>query len=134
MSQEVTGRTRTFTAGAAIPQYSRVKLSSGKLAVADGADGAITIGTTTRETFADGDEVAVLLRNAQGTHQFIASEAIAVGDACYTVDDGEVEKSAAATTLVGIALTASSADQGLVLRFTAPPGAALFVCSGPPPA
>lgn len=99
--------TRSFTAGAALSQYRRVRLDSGVLAYA-GASDADCIGTLSRDTFAASEVVSVRLRNAEGTHRLIASGVIAAGAAVYAAANGKVADSG--TVLVGEALTAAGAD------------------------
>jgi hypothetical protein len=112
MSQYVDTATRTFTAGGAIGKYIRVKLSSGKLAAADAADGSAWIGVTAAETFADGDEVAVILKNKQGTCPMFAGAAVAAGAVVHGIDGGEIDDSG--SNAVGIALEAATADGDII--------------------
>lgn len=116
MAQYVETATRSFVAGGAIPQFSRVKLSTGKLAACAITDGpGVELGTTEQAAFADGDVVAVRLKSAQGTRKVIAAGAIAVGAPVYTAADGEVNDVAAATSyLRGIALSEAAADQDII--------------------
>lgn len=97
---------RQFTAGAAIAQYLRVKLSAGKLAKAGSTD--VELGTMTVASFADGDVVGVRLRTAEGTSLMVAAAAITAGNPCYAGANGKVD--ASGTILMGIALSAASAD------------------------
>lgn len=110
MSQYSDGGCRTFEADEAIPVYSRVKLDAdGKVTIAGLADK--DIGVAMREAFAAGDEIAVKLRNAQGTLPCLASEAIAVGATVYTEASGKVQDTAQATAFIfGTAVTAATAD------------------------
>lgn len=103
------GPTRTFQVSAAIGQFVRVRLSSGKLVAAD-ADDNDYIGVTCRETFAADEYVVVRLRNAAGTHTAIANAAIAVGELCVLADDGEVGPASANSAPYAIALAAATAD------------------------
>jgi len=114
MSQQVDGNHKTFEADAAIPIYSRVKLDSdGKITVAGLADK--DIGTATREAFAAGDEIAVKLRTAAGTHKMLASEALAAGATVYTETSGQVQDTAQATAFqVGTALEAATAANDVI--------------------
>jgi len=120
MAQFVDGPARTFTAGAAIPQHARVKLSSGVLvvAVAGTTDEVLEIGTMEKESFASGDIVAVRLRSAAGTHKMIASAAIAEGVAVYGAVDGEIATTSSGAA-IGVSMEAAGADQDIieVLRF-----------------
>lgn len=108
MSQMVETPTRTFTTGAALARYLRVVLSAGKLAAAGIADREL--GQTERRTYADGDAVAVRLRNAPGTCIMIANAALAVGADVFTAAAGKVGASASTARKIGTALSASAAD------------------------
>lgn len=111
----------TFTAGAAIAQYLRVKLTAGKLAVAALADGPGTeLGTLEEASFADGDIRAVLSRNAPGSRKMVANGALAVGAKAYTAAGGKIGASAAGAFLEGIVLTAATADGDVVEVLTDP--------------
>jgi hypothetical protein len=114
MSQYVDGNTKTYVCDEAIPMYARVKLDSdGRVTIAGLADKEI--GTATRETFAAGEEVAVRLRTAAGTHKMIAIEAIAAGATVYTEAAGKVQDTAAQTAFqVGTALEAATADLDII--------------------
>jgi hypothetical protein len=105
----------TFTAGAAIGQHLRVKLSSSKLAVAVLADGpGVELGTLEEASFADGDVRAVNPRNAPGSRKMVANAALAVGAKVYTAAAGKVGATATGAFLEGIALTASAADGDII--------------------
>lgn len=111
----------TFTAGAAIDQFLRVKLTAGKLAVAVLADGpGVELGTLLEESFADGDIRAVRARNAQGSRKMVANAALAVGAKCYTAAAGKVGATGTGAFLEGIALTASAADGDVIEVLTDP--------------
>lgn len=113
MSQFVTGPIRTFTAGAAIAEHTRVKLSSGVLAAAGLADKEL--GVMAQASLASGQEVGVRLRTAEGTFKAIAAEAIAAGSEVYTAASGKVADTATATSfLIGTALTAATADGDII--------------------
>lgn len=118
MSSFVHSPTRTFTAGGALAQYRRVKLSTGKLAYAGASDS--DIGTLETAAFADGDTRAVRLRNAEGTAQMVASEAISLGATVYAAADGKV--AASGSIVVGQALVAAGANNDVieVLRHSDP--------------
>lgn len=104
------GPAKTFTAGAAIGANLRVKLSAGVLAAAGSTD--VEIGTLQEESFASGDVRAVLLRNAAGTAEMVASEAITAGNPVYAAASGKV--AASGTVLLGIAISAASADGDII--------------------
>ena len=111
MSQFVETPTKMFTANGAIDQYRRVKLSSGKVAVSGDTDR--DIGTIERETFADGDPIAVRLMNAQGTRKMVASAAITAGVAVYGAASGKVS-STSNENFIGTALEAAGADNDVI--------------------
>lgn len=106
--------TKTFAASAAITQFARVKLASdGTIAAAGLAEKEI--GTALVPAFAAGDDVAVKLSSAPGTHKMIAKEAIACGARLYTEAGGKVQDTAEATAYqVGTALTAAAAENDII--------------------
>ncbi len=111
----------TFEAGAAIAQHLRVKLTSGKLAVAVLADGpGVELGTLEEASLASGDMRAVRSRNMIGSRKMIASAALAVGAKCYTAAGGKVGATATGAFLEGIVLTASAADGDIIEVLTNP--------------
>ena len=59
-----------------------------------------------------GDVVAYAYGNKQGTTKMISSEAITAGSPCFAAADGEV--AADGTVFIGIAVTASGADQDII--------------------
>jgi hypothetical protein len=97
---------KTFVAGAAIGQHLRVKLTSGKLALAGASD--TELGVTEIASFADGDHQSVRLRNSEGTLVGIAAGAIAVGAEVFAAASGKIDDSG--SVAVGTALTAATAD------------------------
>ncbi len=101
---------RAFVANAALGIYTRVKLSSGKVASAGASDPSI--GTLEKATFADGDSVAVRLRTAQGTKKMVASVAITSGASVFAAASGKV--AATGTIFEGIALQAATADGDII--------------------
>lgn len=111
MAEMVTTPTKTFTAGAAIAKWARVKLSAGKLAAAGAAEQAL--GVIENQTFADGDIVAVRLKTAQGTLKMIAGGSISVGDAVYGAASGKVSATANGNP-EGVALTAG--EDGTIIE------------------
>lgn len=111
MSQFVETPTKMFTANGAIDQYRRVKLSSGKVAVSGATDP--DIGTIERETFADGDVVAVRLMNAQGTRKMVAADSFSAGAALYGAASGKVSDTAN-ENFIGTALEAATTDGDVV--------------------
>lgn len=109
MSQYVETPTKTFVAGGAIPQFARVKLTSGKLALAGASDQEI--GTLETETFADGDWGTVRLRTAAGTAKMIAAGAVTAGP-CYAAANGRVDDTG--TVQIGDALEAATAAGDII--------------------
>jgi len=103
---------KAFVCGAtAIARYTRVKLSSGVLAVAGATDK--DIGVLTRRALAN-DYASVLLRTAAGTTPMIASEAISAGATVFTADAGKVGNTATGAFQVGTALEAATADGDII--------------------
>lgn len=109
--QFVVTREKSFTAGAALSQYRRVRLSSGELAYA-GASDQDSLGVLSRDTFASGDVVSVILRTAQGTVPMIAAGTFNAGVGLYAAADGKVDDSG--TVLIGLSLEASTGDGDIV--------------------
>lgn len=103
--QNKTG-SKTFTTGAALGIGLRVKLTSGKLALAGATDQEL--GTTETISFADGDQQTVRLRSAGGTHIGIAAGVIAQGAEIFAAASGKVDDSG--SLAIGIALSAAAAD------------------------
>lgn len=113
MSQYVETPTKAFTAGAAIAQHLRVKLSSGKLAAAGISDKEI--GTIEAAAFADGDIVAVRLRSAQGTCKMVASGVVNAGSEVYTAASGKISGTYASGSYpLGVALETTTANNDIV--------------------
>jgi hypothetical protein len=110
MSQYVDTNTKAFTAGAAIDQYLRVKISSAVLVVATAADQAL--GTMEVESFASGDVVSVRLRSAAGSRKMVASGAVTAGNLVYAAASGKVASSG--TVVEGIALETSTTDGDII--------------------
>ena len=111
-AQPIAGNVRTFTSGATIPAFSRVRLNSGSLAVAGLTDDD-EVGYTIEDSVS-GDSVGVVLRTATGTVRAIAAAAISEGAYVYTAADGEVTVSASTAYPRGIALEAATADQDVI--------------------
>lgn len=103
---------RTFTAGAAIGRFLRVKLSSSKLATAGITDKEL--GVLTEDAFADLDRRTVQLRTCPGTVKMVANAALSVGADVYTAASGKVGASASTAYYLGVALTASAADGDVI--------------------
>jgi hypothetical protein len=115
MSQFVETPTKAFTAGAAIAKYLRVKLSSGKLAVAGAgaSDEPVEIGTIEDASFADGDVRPVRLRTAQGTAKMVAAGAVVQGVAVYGAASGKVDDVASGAA-IGVSMEAAAADGDVI--------------------
>lgn len=120
MSQFVEGGTKSFTAGAAIAQFLRVKLTASKLAVAGLGlnDETLEIGTLEEASFADLDIRTVRLRSAQGTCKMVAAGVIAAGVAVFGAAGGKISTTASGAT-IGISCEAAAADGDVieVLRY-----------------
>lgn len=110
MASFVDTNTKAFTAGAAIGQYLRVVLSSGKLAVAGVSQECL--GTIEDASFADLDVRSVRLRSASGTRKMVASGAISAGAAVYAAAGGKI--AATGTVFEGEALEAASNDGDII--------------------
>lgn len=96
------------TAAAATAKHLRVKFdANGQWAIA--GDEVFDGENETDNVAAQGDEMVVYAKSAPGTHIYVASKAIAVGDACNTVAGGKVTD-AAGVASVCIAVTAAAAD------------------------
>lgn len=115
MSQTINESFKTFTAGVAIAKYLRVKISSGKLAVAVAGvtDETLEIGTITEEAFADLDVRTVKLRSGNGTHKMVASAAIAAGVAVFGAAAGKIATTASGTA-IGVSLEAAGANNDVI--------------------
>jgi hypothetical protein len=113
---------RTFTANGAIGAKIRVKLTAAsttsppQVEVAGAAEQHIGI---TEYAVADGALVAVKLRTFPGTHEGIASEALAVGATLYAAAAGKI-KDTSDGTAIGIALEEATANGDIIefLDFT----------------
>lgn len=114
MSQYVDTGTRTFIADAAIPQFARVVFESdGRIVVAGLTE--LGCGVAMTAAFAAGNAIEVKLWNSGGTFKMRASEALAVAAVLYTESDGEVQDTAAATSLpFAQALEAATADGDII--------------------
>lgn len=113
MSQYLDGNTKSFVAGGTIAKHARVKMSAaGTVTVAGLAEKSIG---TAMNAATSGQDVAVRLRSAAGTHLMIAGEAFAVGALLYSEANGKVQDTAEATAFVeATALEAAGADGDIV--------------------
>lgn len=112
MSQIRTDRCAPFTAGAALSENLRVKLSSGLLQLAGvgASDETLEIGTIVEgKSFASGDRTTVALRSAQGTTKMVASAAIGQGVAVYGAANGKIATTVSGAA-IGVSLEAATAD------------------------
>ena len=120
MAQYVDGNFKTFTAGAAIGEHLRVKLTAGLLAVAGvgATDEPLEIGTLRDPSFASGDVRSVRLRGAAGSCKMVAAGAIAVGVAVYGAASGQISTTVSGAAL-GVSLEAAAAANDVieVLRY-----------------
>lgn len=114
MAQYVEGPKRAFQAGGALPQWSRVKLVGGQLALCAAADGpGVEIGVIETQAFVAGEYHAVRLVTAQGTCKMVANAAIALGAEVYGDANGTVGVTST-NPLRGIALSAASAAGSII--------------------
>lgn len=117
MSGQIEGPVRTFTAGGALGEGIRVRLTSGKLAACGAEERGI--GTTVAPAYADGDLVGVRLWNAPGTRKMVASAAITQYAKVYGAASGKISSTANGNP-VGYALEAASASGGVIEVLSAP--------------
>jgi len=109
MSQQNEG-IKTFTAGADLEAYRRVKLSSGNVVYADAGEASIGI---TQQKVANGESVAVALKSASRTYKLTAAGAISQGATFYGANAGKIQASAAGSPQ-GTLLEASTSDGEIV--------------------
>lgn len=100
------GRTKTFPANTALAKGIRVKLSAGFLAAAGASD--VELGTLENAILSTDELGTVVLRTADGTETFVASEAITAGNPFYAAASGKV--AATGTVYCGTALEAATAN------------------------
>lgn len=115
MSQQDDSGVKTFQAAGTIPKHARVVLGSGGTVTVAGL-AEKEIGTALARAVS-GENVAVKLRTAPGTHKMIAIEAMAIGAAVYTETDGKVQDTAQQTAfLIGtvVDIVAPTADGDIV--------------------
>jgi hypothetical protein len=107
---------RSFTYNGAIGAKVRVKLTAAsattppQVEIAGAGEQHIGI---TEYAGADGDVCSVRLRTAPGTHEGIASEALAVGATLYAAASGKV-KDTSDGTAIGIALEEATANGDMI--------------------
>lgn len=107
----------TFIANGALTAKTRVKITSASatdpIQVEVAGSGEQHIGITEYDV-ADGDPVAVRLRNYPGTHECVAAGAIAAGAVVYGAAAGGIDD-AAAGSAIGVALAAG--ESGEIVEF-----------------
>lgn len=119
MADQVDGRP-TFPVSAALGAHLRVTLnSSGQLALATAA-GDDWIGTTTKETFAAGDLVAITPRYHNGIVKRVVNDsngAVSVGDVAYGAANGEigVDESGTGSKMIGVVVNAAAQNVETVI-------------------
>lgn len=111
MAGQIDGNFRTWRASAALAQYVRVKLSSGKLAAAGIGDD--DVGTLEEEAFADLDVRRVRLTNASGTRKMVAAGAITSGAKVYQAASGKIDDLGVGRW-IGYALGAATGDNSVI--------------------
>lgn len=117
MSGQVDVGMKGFTAGAALSQFLRVKISGGVLAAAGATDE--DIGTLEEAALAANDFVTVRLWNAPGTRKMVAAGAITQYANVYGAADGKIDD-VSNEKFIGVALQAASGSGSIieVLTFT----------------
>lgn len=110
MATQVDGNVKSFTAGAALNPFLRVKLSSGTVVVA-GA-GEEYIGVTQQEA-ASGAQVSVKLRSGSGTVKVTAAGAFSAGADLYGAAGGKVDDTVSGS-IQFMALDAATAADDIV--------------------
>ena len=110
----ITNNTRTFVAGEALDAYLLVKVQSdGTVVKATAASSEAKVGFTVAPV-ASGEASGVSLSHGGGTSYGIASEALAIGDKVFGDAGGKLAAAGGAGDLVGITLTAATADGDVV--------------------
>jgi hypothetical protein len=114
MSQQFDTGVVPMVADAAIGKYKRVTFEAdGRVVQAGLTD--VGIGVAQNAAFAAGDIIPVKLWNSGGTFKMVASEALARAAVLYTETDGEVQDTAAATSVpFAQALEAATADGDVI--------------------
>ena len=110
----VQNNTRTFVAGEALAAYLLVKVeSNGTVIKATATAAEAKIGFTVAPA-ASGEAATISLANGGGTSYGIASEALSIGEKVYAAANGKLESSSGTGDLVGITLTAATADGDVI--------------------
>ena len=128
MSSQNDGPEVTFTAGEALTHHALVMIESGTAAVppevvetagTQNADravlGVVEGGPDGAGDVADTKPVRVRMLNCVATCKMIAAKAIAIGDLCFTADDGKITDATTSETCVGVALE-TAADEGDIIE------------------
>jgi len=110
----VKNNSRSFVAGEALDAYLLVKVeSNGTVIKATSTASEAKIGFTIAPA-ASGESVSVSLSHGGGTSYGIASEALAIGDKVFGDAGGKLAAAGGAGDLVGITLTAATADGDVI--------------------
>jgi predicted RecA/RadA family phage recombinase len=110
----VKNNTRTFEAGEALDAYLLVKVgSNGTVTKATAAASEAKVGFTV-EPAVSGAAASISLSHGGGTSYGIASEALSIGDKVYGDAGGKLAASGGSGDLVGITLTAATADGDVI--------------------
>ena len=110
----VKNSSRTFVAGEALDAYLLVKVESdGTVVKATAAVAEAKVGFTV-EPAVSGAAATISLSHGGGTSYGIASEALYIGDKVYGDAGGKLAAAGGAGDLVGITLTAATADGDVV--------------------
>ncbi len=112
MTVQIEGPTKTFEAAAALGKYTLVRLNGSSEIALNGAANADSLGVLTREVLADGDDAAVRLWTAEGTHKVVASGAISADATVYAAASGKVASSG--TVVIGQAINAATANNDII--------------------
>lgn len=109
----------TLTVNAALGQYIRSKLSSGKL-IAAGATDINYLGTTAKETFAANEPVSIIPATMPGVRKMVANAAITALAQFEYAAAGKIQPLDAGFAR-GIVLDAATADGDIVRVLEYPP-------------
>jgi len=115
MSQQTEGPNKSFEAdgSVAMPQYSRVKVTAGVLALAGVTERGI--GIIQEPVYANGltQHVAVRLWNAPGSFKMIAAGAVTLDANVYAAASGKMDDTVT-TVLIGKALETASGNNSII--------------------
>ena len=110
----IQNNSRTFVAGEALDAYLLVKVeTNGTVTKATAASSEAKVGFTIAPA-ASGEAASISLSHGGGTSYGIASEALAIGDKVFGDAGGKLAAAGGAGDLVGITLTAATADGDVV--------------------